>query len=136
MTFFLEIVTPEKVVFKEDVDEVVVPTTTGEIAILPNHQNLLSQVTSGELTIKKNGKDSFFAITGGFVEIDKNKVTILADYAVHSEDIEIEKAHEARKRAEKLMQEKVSEKDFALAEAEFKRSLLEIKVATRRKRKI
>ena len=68
-----------------------------------------------------------------FMEVLKNKVTILGNYAVRSQDIEITKAEEAKKRAEKLMSEKVSKEDFAIAEAELRRSLLELKVARKRK---
>lgn len=136
MTFFFEIITPEKVVYKDDVDEIIIPTTTGEITILPNHVNLLTQVADGEMIIKKNGKEQYLAVTGGFLEVNNNKVSLLADYAVRSEEIEIAKAEEAHKRAEKLMREKVSDRDFAMAEAQFKRALLELKVASKRRRKI
>lgn len=136
MTFSFEIITPEKVVYKDEVEEVIVPTTTGEITILPNHVNLLTQVADGEMIIKKNGKDQYLAVTGGFLEVQNNKVSILADYAVRSEEIEVHRAEAAHKRAEKLMQEKVSDRDFAQAEAQFKRTLLELKVASKRRRKI
>ncbi len=136
MTFSFEIITPEKVVFKDDVEEVIVPTTSGEISILPHHISLLTQLAPGEMTIKKNGKDQYLAVTGGFLEIQNNHVTLLADYAVRSEEIEVAKAEAAQKRAEKLMQEKTSDRDFAQAEALFKRALLELKVASKRRRKL
>ncbi|MBI2430728.1 MAG: ATP synthase F1 subunit epsilon [Candidatus Levybacteria bacterium] len=136
MTLNLEIVTPEKVVFKDEVNEVVVPTTSGEIAILPNHISLLSQIAPGEMTIKKGGTQDSLAITGGFLDVHNNNVSILADYAIRSEDIEIAKVEEAQKRAEKVMQEKASDQDFALAEAQFRRTILELKVASKRRRKI
>lgn len=134
MTLYLEIITPQKIVFKDDVDEVIAPTTSGEITILPNHISILTQIADGELGIKKGSSQHFLAITGGFLEVNKNKVTVLADYAVRSEDIEIAKAQEAQKRAEKAMSEKISEKDFALAQSQFRRAILELKVAHRRKR--
>lgn len=129
----LEVITPEKIIYKDDIDEVLVPTSKGQIGILPDHINLLTQVTSGEIHIKKGGKDQFLAVTGGFLEVSQNKITILADYAVRSEDIEVARAQEAKKRAEKLMEEKTSEKDFARIEADLQKSLLELKVAERRK---
>lgn len=134
----LEITTPEKIVFSEEADEVVAPTTTGEITILPNHVGLLTKIQAGELTIKKGAQTKFFAITGGFLEVAKDKITILADYAVRSEEIELAKAVEAQKHAERLMKdakEKASEKDFALAESELRRAIIELKVAHRRKPK-
>ncbi|MFH1833098.1 MAG: ATP synthase F1 subunit epsilon [Candidatus Levyibacteriota bacterium] len=133
MILHLEIITPEKIVYKEDVDEVIAPTVKGQISILPNHVGLLTQIEQGELIIKKNEKEHFIAITGGFLEVKKNNISILADYAIRSEDIEVIKAEQAQKRAQKVMQEKVSEKDFAIAQSELRRSLLELKVAQRRK---
>ena len=134
MTFSFEIITPEKIVFQDEVNEVIVPTTTGEVSILPNHATLLSQIAPGELIIKKDNKEHSLAITGGFLDVNNNKVHILADYAVRSEDIEIAKAQEAHKRAEKAMQEKGTDQDFAMAEAQFRRAILELKVAHKRKR--
>ncbi len=133
MTLQLEIVTPEKVVFKDEVDQVTLPTILGEITVLPAHATLLTQASSGEIRIKKNTKEFFLALTGGFIEVNNNKVTVLADYAVRSEEVEIEKAQEAHKRAQKLLDEKISTEDFAAAQAAFRRSLLELKVARRRK---
>lgn len=133
----LEITTPEKIVFSEEVDEVIAPTTTGEITVLPNHVGLLTKIEPGELIIKKGAQTKFFAITGGFLEVEKDKITILADYALRSEEIEVAKAVEAQKHAERLMKEakeKASEKDFALAESELRRAILELKVAQRRRK--
>lgn len=132
----LEIITPQKVVYKDDVDEVIVPTTSGQIAILPNHVPLLSRIKEGEITIKKGQTIDFLAITGGFLEVSKDKVKILADYAIRSHEIEVQRAIEAQKRAEKLMQEakdKQNEKDFVLAEGELRKALLEIKIAHKQK---
>ncbi|OGH20331.1 MAG: ATP synthase F1 subunit epsilon [Candidatus Levybacteria bacterium RIFCSPHIGHO2_02_FULL_37_13] len=137
MTFNFEIISPEKVVYKEDVDEVIVPTTSGQLTILPNHAALMSQVASGEIIVKKNGKEYFMAISGGFLDVNNNNVSILADYAVRSEEIEVAHAIEAQKRAEKMMKEsseKSSKKDFAIAESMLRRSLLELKVASKRRR--
>lgn len=129
----LDIITPTKSVLSEEIDQVTLQTETGEITILPNHVPLLTKVKPGELTIKKGGKQSFFAVTGGFLEIKQNKITVLADYAVRAEDIEIAKAKEAQERAEKAMKEKVSGVDFAQAEAQLTRAMLELHVAKRRR---
>ena len=137
MTFNFEIISPQKVVYKEDAEEVIVPTTSGQLTILPNHAALMSEVSSGEVIVKKSGKEYYLAITGGFLEVSNNNVSILANYAVRSEEIEVAHAIEAQKRAEKIMKEsdeKVSKKDFAIAQAEFLRSILELKVASRRRR--
>lgn len=133
MTLLLEVITPEKVIYKNEVNEIIAPTVNGEITILPNHAPLLTKIAPGELTIKKGSSLQLLAITGGFLEINNNKVSVLADYAVRAEDIEVAKAQEAQKRAEKLMKEKASDKDFAIAEAEFRRAILELKVANKRR---
>ncbi len=133
MKLDLEIITPTEIVFKDEADEVVVPTVDGEIAILPNHVGLLTKIKPGELTVKKSGKEIHLAITGGFLEINENKVSILADYAVRAENIEIARAEEARQRAERAMKEKGSENNFLVADAELRKSLLELKVARKYK---
>lgn len=129
----LSIITPIKTVLSEEIDQVTLQSDLGEITILPNHVPLLTKVKPGELTIKKGNKQSFFAVTGGFLEMNQNKITILADYAVRAEDIEVAKAKEAQERAEKAMKEKVSEKDFVQAEALLTRAMLELHVAKRRR---
>lgn len=136
MNLSLVIITPQKVVLEDEADEIIAPTTTGQITILPKHIGLLTKIEPGELIIKKGKTIDSFAITGGILEVSQNKVTVLADYAVHSKEIEIAKAIEAQKRAEQLMKqakEKESEKDFVLAETELRRALLELKVGQKRR---
>jgi F-type H+-transporting ATPase subunit epsilon len=131
----LEIVTPEKIIYQGDVDEIYVTTADGEIGILPHHVNLFTKLIPGELKLKVSGKEQYMAITSGFLEVNKNKVTILADYAVHAEEIEVEKAMEARKRAEEILKKKeshITEQEFASAEAAFKQAIAELKVASHR----
>lgn len=130
-----EIITPEKVVFSDEVDEVIAPTAQGQIAILPHHVNLLSRVTEGELIIKKGQKEQYIAVMGGFLEVGNNKVSLLADYAIHAAEINVAKAEEAKKRAEKLLEEKLSEKDFVIAQSELQKALMELKVAIKRKQR-
>lgn len=133
MSLQLEIITPSGIVLKEQIDQITLPTETGEITILSNHVPLITRVITGEMIIKKNQKSSFFAITGGFLEVGNNNVTILADYAVRAENIEVAKAKEAQERAQNVMKQKLSQKDFAIAEADLRRSILELKVARRHK---
>jgi F-type H+-transporting ATPase subunit epsilon len=133
MKLALEIITPIKVVLNEEVDEITLPTVNGEISILPNHVDLLTKIIPGEMTIHMGNKIESFVITGGFLEISGNKVSILADHAVRADDIEVAKAQQAKERAEKAMKEKASDKDFVVAEAELRKSILELKVAHKRK---
>ena len=136
MNLTLEIITPEKVVYKDDVDEVVAPTINGEIAILPSHVDLLTQVSPGELIVKKGSSQLYLAITGGFLEVSDNKISILADYAIKAQDIEVARAQEAKRRAEKLMEEKTSDNDLKIAQGEMIKAILELKVATKHKRRV
>lgn len=133
MSLALEIITPEKVIYSGEADEVLVPTPSGQIGVLPHHVHLMSKVVHGELVIKKGKQETLLAITDGFLEVTGNKVTILADYAVRSEDIEVSKVMEAKKRAEKLLEEKLDEQNYAEIEAQLRRSLLELKVAEKRR---
>lgn len=136
MNLLLEIITPEKVIFKDEIDEVIVPTENGEIAILPNHINLLTQVNPGELIIKKGSGQQHLAITGGFLEVQNNKISILAEYAVKAQDIEVALSMEAKKRAEKVMREKSTDNELKIAQAEMIKAILELKVATKHKRRL
>jgi F-type H+-transporting ATPase subunit epsilon len=134
----LEIVTPEKTIFKETIDEIALNTADGEIAVLSNHVNLFTKVMPGEVAIKyQKNKEIFMAITGGFLEVSNNKVTLLADYAVRAEDISVDKAVEAQKRAEAVLKkakENVDAHDFATAQAELGKAILELHVARRKHR--
>jgi F-type H+-transporting ATPase subunit epsilon len=133
MKLLLEVITPTKTVISEEVDEITVNTVNGQITILPNHINLLTKLTAGEMIVKIGTKTQAFAVMGGFLEVTKNKVNVLADYAVRATDIEIAKAKEAQERAEKLMQGKQENKEFVVAQAELRKALLELKVATKHK---
>jgi F-type H+-transporting ATPase subunit epsilon len=129
MKLALDIITPTKVVLSEEVDEVTIPTIDGEISILPNHVNLLTKIAAGEMVIRKGTKSDLFAITGGFLEILNSHVNVLADYAIHADDIELAKVQEAKERAQKAMKEKLTEEDFRVVNAELAKALLQIKVA-------
>lgn len=129
----LTIVTPEKQLLAEQVELVTLPTVEGEIGILPGHQPLYAQMASGELKYRKDGKDTFLVIHGGFVEVEPDQVRVLAHEAVNAEDLDERVIEEARQRAQDVMEQKVSDEDFAIAEAAMRRALLELKVAQRRK---
>ena len=133
----LDVISQNKIVLNEDIEEVVLPTPKGQIGILPHHVNLVTKVEPGEMIIRIKGKTEYFAITGGFLEVNNNKVTILADYAIQSEEIEIEKALEAKKHAEETLRknkESISERDFAIAKADLIRAMMELRVANKRRR--
>ena len=101
-----EIVTPEKTVLKDTVQQVSVPTKEGEITVLPDHIPLVASLQPGIIEIvKKKGEKDVMSVSGGFIEILKNKVVILADTAERAEEIDIDRTEESRKRAEKSIKD-------------------------------
>lgn len=129
MKLTVDILTPQNEIYKGEADEVQVSTVNGEIGILPGHVSLMARIIPGELKIKNNGKTQLIAILGGYVEIEKNHVNILGDYAVRAEDIEVAKAEQAKDKAEKAMNEKISQEDLATLRGELVKSILQLKVA-------
>lgn len=128
----LEIITPERVVLSEDVDAVVIPAAEGEITVLPEHIALFTRIIPGEIKYIAGKDERFMAVQEGFLEVLDDKVNILTNYAVRSEEIEIAEVESAKKRAEEALREKKGEADLAIAEGELRKSLLELKVARRR----
>lgn len=134
-TFHLEIVSPEGVSFDDHVNEVILPTTTGEIAILPNHAPLFTKLAQGEATIITDNKQTHIAIFGGFVEVSRKKISVLSDFAIRADSIEIGKVEAAKKRAEEILEGKVANEDFAMAEKELQKALFSLKIADKMRRR-
>ncbi len=136
MKFKLEIVTPERLVYSDEVDGVTIPTLDGEIGILAHHMPLVSITTPGEIRVRKNDEVQYIALSGGFVKVVSTTVTILADTAERAEEIDIERATRARERAQKLMKERKDDKLlYTEAVAALERALARIKVARRKSKK-
>ncbi|MDO8568850.1 MAG: F0F1 ATP synthase subunit epsilon [Dehalococcoidales bacterium] len=126
----LDIVTAEKVVFSGDVDTVVAPGVEGQLGVLPQHSPLMTTLQAGELRFKKGSEETILVITGGFLEVRPDRVVVLADAAERAEEIDINRAEEAKKRAqERLAQKHVPGMDEARAEAALRRALVRLKVA-------
>jgi F-type H+-transporting ATPase subunit epsilon len=105
MSLTLEIVTPEARVYTDTIDSVVIPTTSGEIGILPGHIPLLTQMEGGELRVTKNGQTHRLAVGSGFVEIEADRVHVLAEQAITEEKIDEKAVEEAMKRAEQQLRD-------------------------------
>ena len=133
MPIHLEIVTAERVVLSEEVDQVNAPTRDGRVGILPRHAPLLTILDVGELDIIKDGVRTPYAVSGGFMEVLPNRVTILADTAERADEIDEARAEEARRQAEERIAQRRSDQEMALAEAELRRALIRLKVAQLRK---
>ena len=134
MTIQLEIVTAERQVYSEDVDIVIAPGIDGELGILPRHAPLLTVLKPGEIRVRKDGEESSIAVSGGFLDVLGNKVTILADTAEHAEEIDIERAEEALKRAQERIAASPADMDLERALASVRMSQARLKVARRRRR--
>jgi F-type H+-transporting ATPase subunit epsilon len=135
MPLLLEIVTPERLAYSDTVDAVVLPGSEGELGVLPHHAPLVSMLGVGELRIRKDGAEESFAIVGGFLQVRPDKVVVMAETADMASEIDLEKAQEARREAERALETGYHEgADLAAARAALQQALLRIRVAERRQR--
>jgi F-type H+-transporting ATPase subunit epsilon len=135
MPLQLDIVTPERLAYSDQVDEVIAPGSQGELGILPHHAPLLTTLGLGELRIKKGGAEESFAIVGGFLQVRPDRVVVMAETADMASEIDLERAQAARREAEKTLEAGyVEPADLAIARAALQRALLHIRVAERRRR--
>jgi F-type H+-transporting ATPase subunit epsilon len=135
MPLLLEIVTPERLAYSDTVDSVVLPGSEGEMGVLPHHAPLLATLGVGELRIRKGGAEEAFAIVGGFVQVRPDKVVVMAETADMASEIDLEKAQEARREAERALESGFHEgADLSIARAQLQQALLRIRLAERRHR--
>jgi F-type H+-transporting ATPase subunit epsilon len=135
MPLQLEIVTPERLAYSDEVDSVQLPGSEGELGVLPHHAPLVSTLGVGELRIRKGGTEESFAIVGGFVQVRPDRVVVMAETADLASEIDLEKAQEARREAERALESGYHEGvDLAAARAALQQALLRIRVAERRHR--
>ena len=132
-TLRLEIVTPDAVVYSDDVEMVTLPGVEGQMGILPQHVPLMTQMVPGEMIVRKGEQDRFLAVGEGFVEITGDRVAILTDMAVAAESIDEAKAEEARQRAQARLRERMSDEEVASVNAALARSLAQLRVKRRQR---
>lgn len=132
----LKIVTPERLILEEMVEQVSLPTTLGEITVLPDHVPLITGLTSGDVVAVIAGEHVPMAVVGGFLEVKNNEngiteVAVLADFAEHVGELSDEKIEQAKKKAEELKKQIENKEvvDFEHFEAELERSLTRVKIA-------
>lgn len=133
MPLKLEIVSPERRVYDDEVDMVIVPGRNGQLGILPHHTPLISSLGVGELRIKKAGAEQSLLISGGFVEVRPDKVVVMADFAEHSDEIDEARAVEARKRAQQELETTKDPVDLARVRAALQTALMRERIAVRRR---
>jgi F-type H+-transporting ATPase subunit epsilon len=120
----LEIITPEKPIFKDQIESVTIPGTQGSFQILKNHAPIISSFEIGIIKVRKSDVESFYTTSGGTVEVSKNNVLVLADSIEKVSDIDQDRAEQAKKRAEERLQRKSeAEIDEARAKAALNRAL-------------
>ncbi len=138
-SLLLTVVTPEREVLRRDgVESVVAPGVDGELGILPRHAPLITQLQPGTLRLRQDGDESYLAITGGFLEVMDNRVTVLADASERSEEINLERARQAREIAQQRLDEArltFEGVDTARARMALLRALARLRTAERARRR-
>ncbi|MEW5762640.1 MAG: F0F1 ATP synthase subunit epsilon [Bacillota bacterium] len=125
----LAIVTPERLVFSDEVRYVQARGAEGELGILPDHAPLITSLKIGVLRIKKDGKWRKAAVSGGFLEVKNNRVVILAPTCEMAEEIDVERAKRAKERAEERLRARTPDIDIRRAEAALARALARLQAA-------
>ena len=133
MPLQLEIVSPERRAYADEVDMVIVPGIDGQLGILPHHTRLISALGIGELRIKKGGSEQSMLISGGFVEVRPDKVIVMADLAEPSDEIDEARAIEARKAAEADLESAANQVDVERIRAALQTALMRERIAVRRR---
>lgn len=129
-TVKVDVVTAERIVYSGEADMIIAPGVEGQLGILPHHTPLMTTLEPGELRIKRAGEEISLVITGGFLEVRPDKVVVLADAAERAEEIDIQRAEEAKRRAEqRLAQKRIPGFDETKAEAALHRALARLRVA-------
>jgi len=134
-TIRLEIVTPEKMVFSEDVDAIQAWGVEGQLGILPHHAPLMTMLQPGDLVIRRGSQEESLTISGGFLEVRPDKVVILADACERAEEIDEARAEEAKRRAQEALKTAVTEVEAAAATASLRRSLARLKTVEKIRRR-
>lgn len=132
----LQIITPEKTVFDDEIEQITLPTSTGQITVLPHHVGLLTQIEPGELIFKKHQKETHLACGFGFAQVGSQNIRVLVDLAAPEEEIEERRIEEARKQAEEALKQKhlLSEEEYATAAANLQKALVQLKIKRRHRR--
>jgi F-type H+-transporting ATPase subunit epsilon len=132
----LEIVTPDRSVVTERVDEVEIPGAEGYFGVLPGHTPMLVMLKIGELWYRQGGEKSYLSIAFGFAEILPDRVTILAQLAERPEEIDVARAETARRRAEERLAKAAPDVDFERARVALLKALIRIQVSTRARTRV
>ena len=131
-TFQLEIVTPEKMVVRDTAEEMQIPGKNGYLGILPGHAPLITELAVGEISYRSAGSLHYLSVAWGFAEVLPDKVTILAETCERPEEIDIQRAQEARQRAEERLKSGSTEVDYTRANDALERAENRLAVAEKK----
>ncbi len=129
----LEIITPDRIAYTDEVDMVVVPSSLGRLGILPKHIPLFALLVEGELKIKKNKEDYYLSIGGGFIEVTKSKVTILVTRAVHAKELNEQEIIRAKNEAQTALKQKLAPENMKILQASLRQSIVDLRLLQKRK---
>ncbi len=132
----LQIITPEKTVFDDEVSQVSLPTTTGQITILPHHIGLVTSIQPGAIVYLKHQKETHLASGFGFAQVGEDNVKVLVDLAAPEEELEEKEIEAAKRAAEEALKQKhiMSEEEYAIAAANLEKALAQLKIKRRHRR--
>ena len=133
--FTLRVLSPLGTVFDGQVKQATLPTPDGEITVLAHHMPIVAVLSEGEMRIPSEKGEVVIALAGGFLDTGANTATVLSDFAAEAESIEVARVEAARRRAEEALAEKKLKGEIALVERDLQRSLLQLKVAERYRRR-
>jgi len=130
-TFQFEIVTPEKLVVRDQAEEMQIPGKNGYLGILPGHAPLITELGVGEISYRNQGYTHRLSVAWGFAEVLPDKVTVLAECAERAEEIDVKRAEEAKQRAEQHLESGDPDTDYPRAEAALQRAETRLQVASK-----
>lgn len=131
---YCQVITPEKIVYADEVDMVVATGVDGEFGILPLHAPFIALLKVGELRVKKGDEQEYIAVHGGYLEVFEDRVTVLSEAAELASQIDVERAQRAKQEAEmKLSEEGASAGDLEKAQKSLEKALLRLKVSSRKR---
>ncbi|MGL4980318.1 MAG: ATP synthase F1 subunit epsilon [Fusobacteriaceae bacterium] len=131
-TFKLKLVNSERILLEEEAEFIMVRTTVGDMGILPNHSPFVSGLAVGEMKIRAKGQEDYYFVSGGFLEISKNNVvTILADEAMNSREIDMERAKKEVEIAEAKLKKIQEDKEILMTQRALQEALTKVRLAER-----
>ena len=129
-TYHLKIVTPDRLFFDGDVENIIVPAVDGDVGILKGHINYVTPLSTGVLRLRENGEWRIAALSGGFLKVEKSGTVIVANTCEWKEEIDVERARRAEQKARDILNAKESDKRTRYAEQKLKKALNRINIAT------